>query len=50
MELNGVTINKYINDFLKKELDNYLHKHPDARNSTKENTGFRKKSEKLLQV
>ncbi len=30
MEPNGVTINKYINDFLKKELDNYLHKHPDA--------------------
>ncbi len=30
MELNGVTVNKYINDFLKKELDNYLHKHPDT--------------------
>ena len=30
MEPNGVTVYKYINDFLKKELDNYLHKHPDA--------------------
>lgn len=30
MEPNGVTVNKFINDFLKKELDNYLHKHPDA--------------------
>ncbi|MDD2298630.1 MAG: DNA topoisomerase IV subunit B [Fermentimonas sp.] len=30
MEPNGVTINKYINDFLKKELDNYLHKNPDT--------------------
>ncbi len=27
---DGVTVNKYINDFLKKELDNYLHKHPDS--------------------
>lgn len=26
MEPDGVTINKYISDFLKKELDNYLHK------------------------
>ena len=30
MEPNGVTVNKFINDFLKKELDNYLHKHADA--------------------
>ncbi len=30
MEPNGVTINKYINDFLKKELDNFLHKNPDT--------------------
>ena len=30
MEPNGVTVNKYINDFLKKELDNFLHKHPDT--------------------
>jgi len=26
MSPNGVSINKYIGDFLKKELDNYLHK------------------------
>ncbi|MGV8962902.1 MAG: DNA topoisomerase IV subunit B [Candidatus Saccharimonadaceae bacterium] len=25
---NGVTINKFISDFLKKELDNFLHKNP----------------------
>ena len=30
MEPNGVTVNKFINDFLKKELDNFLHKHPDT--------------------
>ncbi|MBP6175622.1 MAG: ATP-binding protein [Fermentimonas sp.] len=30
MEPNGVTINKYINDFLKRDLDNYLHKNPDT--------------------
>ena len=27
---NGVTVIKYINDFLKKELDNYLHKNADT--------------------
>jgi topoisomerase-4 subunit B len=30
IEPNGVTINKYINDFLKRDLDNYLHKNPDT--------------------
>ena len=28
MEPDGVTINKYIADFVKQEVDNYLHKHP----------------------
>ncbi len=28
MEPNGVTINKYIADFVKQEVDNYLHKNP----------------------
>ncbi len=27
MSPDGVSINKYVNDFLKKELDNFLHKH-----------------------
>lgn len=27
MEPNGISVNKFISDFLKKELDNYLHKH-----------------------
>ncbi|MDO5523429.1 MAG: DNA topoisomerase IV subunit B [Bacteroidia bacterium] len=27
MSPDGVSINKYVSDFLKKELDNYLHKH-----------------------
>jgi len=26
----GVSISKFINDFIKKELDNYLHKHPET--------------------
>ena len=30
MEPDGVTINKYVADFLKRELDNYLHKHPET--------------------
>lgn len=29
MTPDGVSINKYVGDFLKKELDNYLHKHLD---------------------
>lgn len=27
---DGVTVNKFVNDFIKVELDNYLHKHPDT--------------------
>lgn len=27
---NGISVNKYINDFLKKELDNYLHKNSET--------------------
>ena len=27
--LSGTSVNKFVGDFLKKELDNYLHKHPD---------------------
>ena len=30
MSPNGVSVSKYINDFLKKELDNYLHKHAET--------------------
>src|SRR5690554_6350392 len=30
MSPNGVSVSKHINDFLKKELDNYLHKHADT--------------------
>lgn len=30
MGLNGVSVNKYISDFLKKELDNFLHKHAET--------------------
>lgn len=30
MEPNGVTIVKFIGDFLKRELDNFLHKNPDT--------------------
>ena len=26
----GVSINKYVGDFVKREVDNYLHKHPDV--------------------
>ncbi|MBF6628518.1 MAG: type IIA DNA topoisomerase subunit B [Proteiniphilum sp.] len=30
MSPNGVSVSKHINDFLKKELDNYLHKHAET--------------------
>lgn len=30
MSPNGISVNKHINDFLKKELDNFLHKHPET--------------------
>lgn len=30
MTPNGVSVSKHINDFLKKELDNFLHKHADT--------------------
>ena len=26
---NGVSVNKFVNDFVKQHLDNYLHKHPE---------------------
>lgn len=29
-ETKKVTVNKFVNDFVKVELDNYLHKHPDV--------------------
>jgi topoisomerase IV subunit B len=30
MEPNGVSVYKFINDFIKKEVDNYLHKHAET--------------------
>ena len=30
---SGLSVNKFINDFLKKELDNYLHKNPNTSDS-----------------
>ncbi len=30
MEPNGMTIRNYINDIIKRNLDNYLHRHPDT--------------------
>ena len=30
MSKDGVTIQKYVGDFLSRELDNYLHKHKDV--------------------
>jgi topoisomerase-4 subunit B len=28
--LSGITVNKFVNDFIKKELDNYLHRNPET--------------------
>ena len=30
MSPNGVSVNKYVGDFIKQEVDNYLHKHSDV--------------------
>jgi len=30
MEPDGITIRSFVNDFIKTQLDNYLHKHPDT--------------------
>ncbi|HOY37931.1 MAG: type IIA DNA topoisomerase subunit B [Bacteroidales bacterium] len=30
MAPDGISINKFVNDFIKKELDNYLHKNPET--------------------
>ena len=30
MSPNGVSVNKYVGDFIKQEVDNYLHKHTDV--------------------
>lgn len=27
---DGITVNKFVNDFIKRELDNYLHRNPDT--------------------
>ena len=32
MSPNGVSVRQYVIDFLKEELDNYLHKHPETAN------------------
>lgn len=28
--LSGVSVNKFVGDFVKEQVDNYLHKHPDV--------------------
>lgn len=33
MSKDGISINKFISDFLKKELDNYLHRNPETANT-----------------
>ncbi len=30
MSKGGVSVNKFVNDFVKQQLDNYLHKHPEV--------------------
>lgn len=32
MSKDGISVNKFVNDFVKKEVDNYLHKSPDTAN------------------
>ena len=50
MSPNGVSISKYIGDFLKKELDNYLHKNLETADIIQKKILESEKERKLLQV
>lgn len=43
-----VTVNKFIGDFLKKELDDYLHKHPDVADSMMKKIASSEKERKAM--
>ena len=44
--LSGVSVNKFVGDFVKEQVDNYLHKHPDvAEVLLQKNPGIRKRTQ-----
>ena len=43
-----LTVNKFIGDFVKRELDNYLHRHPDTANAIKEKIEESEKERKAM--
>ena len=48
---DGLTMRSFVNDFVKKALDNYLHQHPDAADAFAENAYCSQKGkEKKLPV
>ncbi|MBR5644462.1 MAG: type IIA DNA topoisomerase subunit B [Salinivirgaceae bacterium] len=47
-ELSGVSVNKFVGDFIKKEVDDFLHKNPDTANILLKKIQDAEKERKLL--
>ena len=47
-ELSGVTVNKFVGDFIKKEVDDFLHKNPDTANVLLKKIQDAEKERKLM--
>ena len=48
MSPDGVSVNKYVGDFIKQEVDNYLHKHPDVAEAMIQKIGESEKERKAM--
>ena len=48
MSPNGVSVNKYVGDFIKTEVDNYLHKHTDVAEVMLQKVSEREKERKAM--
>ncbi len=48
MSPNGVSVNKYVGDFIKTEVDNYLHRNPDVANAIEEKVKMSEKERKAM--
>lgn len=50
MKKDGVTINKYISDFLKKELDNFMYKNPETADVMLKKIAMSEKERKAIDI
>ncbi len=48
MSPDGVSVNKYVGDFIKQEVDNFLHKHPDVAEAMIQKIGESEKERKAM--